>query len=57
MSLWDFLRVVVVCFCRLKEVDKCVEKFLEDFNEQVHELSSDEFEKFVSCLSLMKISA
>ena len=48
---------MVVCFCRLKEVDKCVEKFLEDFNEQVHELSSDEFEKFVSCLSLMKISA
>jgi len=37
----------------LKEIDKCVEKFLEEFNQQVQKLSEDDFEKFVSnfCLS------
>jgi len=38
-----------VRFSRLKAIDDCVEKFLEEFNEQVQKLTSDEFKKIVSC--------
>jgi len=36
------------CFCRLKAIDDCVEKFLEEFNEQIQKLTTDEFKKIVS---------
>ena len=38
-----------MCFCRLKQIDDCVEKFLEEFNTQVQRLTADEFKKLVSC--------
>jgi len=35
---------------RLKTCDDCVEKFLEEFNERVQNLTVGEFEKLVSCI-------
>ena len=42
------LYMTSACVSRLKTIDEYVEKFLDDFNEQVQELSSDKFDKFVS---------
>jgi len=48
--LCEELQQLLFVSCRLKTIDECVEKFLEDFNEQVQKLSADEFDKFVSCV-------
>jgi len=42
---------VIFVFSRLKTIDDCVEKFLEEFNDQVQKLTADEFKKIVSCIS------
>jgi len=41
---------------RLKTCDDCVEKFLEEFNERVQNLTVGEFEKLVSCICFMMMS-
>jgi len=53
MSLYDvfYTSTTFLCLFRLKKIDEYVEKFLEEFNEQVQNLSADEFQKFVSCFS------